>query len=244
MAKTGKAHTPRNFEVARGISRYSPGAMFRKRGVWALKKKATTAAKDKTVKPITKQFGKKGQTRTVYPRGPSSYPTADAARTRAPKKNHPVYKRALRSSITPGTVLILVAGKYMGKRVVFLKQLDSGLLLVTGPVKINGVPLGRIDQAYVIATSTKVDISGVKVPESVNDAYFTKKAEKKPKTEAQFFADEKKEKTVEKRPERVANQKAVDASIVAAIKKDKALKGYLSSTFSLKNGQFPHQLKF
>jgi len=50
-----------------------------------------------------------------------------------------------------------------------------------GPFKINGVPLRRINQVYVIATSTKVDISGVKLPDRVNDTYFRRKELSKPK---------------------------------------------------------------
>ncbi|CAL0305311.1 unnamed protein product [Lupinus luteus] len=39
-----------------------------------------------------------------------------------------------------------------GKESCVLKQLPSGFLLVNGPFKINGVPLRRVNQAYVIGT--------------------------------------------------------------------------------------------
>lgn len=62
---------------------------------------------------------------------------------------------------------------------------------MTGPFKINGVPLRRVNQSYVIATSTKVDISGVNV-EKFDDKYFAKEvAEKKKKGEGEFFEAEK-----------------------------------------------------
>merc|ERR1712188_248899 len=137
----------------------------------------------------------------------------------------------LRKSITPGTVLILLAGKFKGQRVVFLKQLESGLLLVTGPYKVNGVPLRRVPQSYVIATQTTVDVSGVKIPAEVNDALFKKPKSANKKDDEQFFDGQKKENTIDE--SRKALQKTVDAALLTSISKPPMLKQYLASKFSL-----------
>lgn len=104
-------------------------------------------------------------------------------------RNHGVTK--YRSSLVPGTVLILLAGRFRGKRVVLLKTLDQGVLLVTGPFKVNGVPLRRVNARYVIATSAKVDLKGIddKTVEKVTGAgYFSKeKKSKDDKSEEAFF---------------------------------------------------------
>merc|ERR1712094_82305 len=97
----------------------------------------------------------------------------------------------LRGSITPGTVVILLAGHFKGKRVVFLKQLDSGLMLVTGPYKVNGVPLRRVPQSYVIATQTKVDVSKVKIPDTVNDDSSRSPSPPRRRDDELFFEKEK-----------------------------------------------------
>jgi large subunit ribosomal protein L6e len=59
-----------------------------------------------------------------------------------------------------------------------------------GPFKVNGVPLRRVNQAYVIATSTKIDISSVDVAKH-SDSYFKREVTKKKKGESEFFEAEK-----------------------------------------------------
>ena len=151
----------------------------------------------------------------------------------------------LRSSLTCGTVCILLAGRHRGKRVVFLKQLPSGLLLVTGPYKINGCPCRRVDQTYVIATSTKIDATAAAAAASDldNESAWFKRSDSSKDDEAEFL-------NAGKTPERVINadfkaiQKKVDAALMPAIKAVKDLRSYLNAKFSLSKGDRPHEMVF
>lgn len=165
------------------------------------------------------------------------YPTEDVKIVKVKRAQKAA---ALKGGISPGQVLILLAGKHQGKRVVFLKQLETGLLLVTGPYKLNGVPLKRIPQSFTQATSSKVDVAGSDFSQ-INDAYFAKEKVKANKTEAAFFAPKKEKKVL---PDaKKATQKKVDSGIVGKIT-DPLVKKYLKTKFKLRNGMFPHNLKF
>merc|ERR1712216_349651 len=130
--KAKAAATSRNPLLTKGVGRYSRTAMYTRSGRYAIKNKNIGG----------KQNGGK---RTIAPKASRFYPADDVPRKLANSKRAKPTK--IRASITPGTVLILLAGRFRGKRVVFLKQLASGMLLVTGPYGINGVPLRRVNQA-------------------------------------------------------------------------------------------------
>ena len=150
----------------------------------------------------------------------------------------------LRKSITPGTILILLAGRFKGRRVVFLKQLESGLLLVTGPYKVNGVPLRRVNQTYVQPTSTKLDVSGVNVSD-INDAYFAKAQTKRDISKNTAWASlGKDEGDAEKLQEKKKRQVQVDKQLLEEVGKTPLLRKYLATRFSLRKGMKPHDMNF
>ena len=109
-------------------------------------------------------------------------------------------------------------------------------------IRINGVPLRRVSQAYVIATSTQVDISSISIPESVNDAYFAKSKASKSTKEGEFFGEGKEKKAFPE--EKKSEQKTVDAPVIEAIKKVTDLNKYLRASWGLSKGDRFHELKF
>ena len=168
------------------------------------------------------------------------YPVSDIKghfkrKCKIPKKTH------ISAELVPGQVVILLSGRFRGRRVVFLKKLESGLLLVTGPYKYNGVPLKRVNAAYVLPTNTKLKLDA-KVADSVNDKLFLRTLIKREKEE-DFFVDEKtkRERITE---ERKKAQNDVDTQVKKAVDEVPMMKEYLRNRFALKSGDKPHLMKF
>ena len=143
--------------------------------------------------------------------------------------------------------MILLAGKHRGRRVVVLKKLPTGNLLVTGPYAVNGVPLKRVNAAYVINTSAKVSLAGVNA--NVDNSFFKK--QKKFKANELKNASEAKTKKVEEsknaemawRKEAKNVQKNIDDKLLQNIKAVEHMKGYLSTRFTLYSNSRPHEMK-
>merc|ERR1712150_227789 len=202
MAKNQNKGKPRNYALESGVYRFGKSATYHKKAIYKFAKK--TAVKKAAAKSpvfVEKKIGgaKNGGTRMVRVKKlAADYPTQDPA----------------------GPVAIVLAGVHKGKRVIVLKSLETGLLLVTGPFKLNGTPLRRVNQRFLLATSTKIDVSGVKVPDTINDKYFARiKAEKTAKKEGEIF-DAKKE-GYKPSEQRKKDQVAIDTQVLAAIKANK-----------------------
>ena len=157
-----------------------------------------------------------------------------------PSKTKP-HESKLRKDLEEGQIIILLSGRFRGKRVVYLKRLESGLLLVTGPYKYNGVPLKRVNAAYVIPTKTKINVKGV--ADKINEKDFFKRVDVKRESEKDFFEenDVKKGRITDERKDA---QNSIDTAVKKAVDEVPELKNYLRCRFALKNGDKPHLMNF
>jgi len=209
----------------------------------------------KKPKFVVKQIGgeKNGGKRLVRVKKQRKfYPTED--RPKKKRTGHITYKmheRTYKTGIEPGRVVIILAGRHKGKRVVVLKTLPSGLLLVTGPHVITGCPLRRMRPPFTFVTSTKLNLSGLKLGDNINDKYFKRKRPdgKKAKSKKGEGGDifETKAEAYKPDEQRKKDQIEVDKQVLEVVKKDKDKKlllSYLGSFFQLRNRMYPHKMKF
>ena len=154
---------------------------------------------------------------------------------KAPKASH------ISAPLTPGQVVIILSGRFRGRRVVYLKKLESNLLLVTGPYKYNGVPLKRVNAAYVLPTNTKLNINA-EIAKNVNDKFFDRVDIERTKEEDFFEDKEKKKGRISEDKKKL--QTEVDTSVKTAVDEVPMMKEYLRNRFALKNGDKPHLMKF
>jgi len=250
-SKKVKVRTHKNPVLAPGVHRFGKSTSYHKKGIW-IKRKNPAKKPVVAKKPLTveKKIGgeKNGKVRRVaVVRSKRYHPTA-AGKTRSAKRTFES-KTRLRGSLKPGTVCILLAGRHSGKRVVLMKQLTSGLLLVNGPFKINGVPLRRVNQRYVIATSTRLDVSKYNLPQHLDDKYFRRNkaivGKERQEQEGDIFAAPKAGYTVSenRKNDQVLADKAL-LEIIKAHPERKSMFKYLGSPFSLTSGQYAHRMKF
>ena len=249
------AKTVKNRDLGSGITRWSRFAIRQKNSyrLKAVKAGKKTAPKKKVASKVSitveKQIGgaKNGKTRIVkVQKNRGSYATKARVSKRPTNNYFKKHTRYTRRTLVPGKVLVLLAGRHKGKRVVLLKVLSSGLLLVNGPFNLNSCPLRRISQRYVISTKTRVNLKGVTIPEHINDDYF-KRADKKKarKTEGDIFA--KQEEKYQPSEQRKKDQVEVDKLVKGALKKTHEgtlVSKYLKSYFALRSHQYPHRLRF
>ena len=111
------------------------------------------------------------------------------------------------------------------------------LFYLIGPFTTNGIPLRRVNQRYVIATSTKVSLNGVNT-DKIDDAMFARETTS---TKKAVLTADKPANTIS--AERKAAQTAVDAALTKNLT-DSMMTAYLKAKFSLKNGDKPHAMNF
>mmetsp|Transcript_10085 Transcript_10085/g.18521 ORF Transcript_10085/g.18521 Transcript_10085/m.18521 type:complete len:114 (-) Transcript_10085:249-590(-) len=109
--------TERNPFISKGIRKYGRSKMYSLRRHYKVPK---AEAKPKAAKP-------EKDSKIVFE---GKYVKAEGGKRTKMKRTNKITK--LRPSVVPGAVLIILSGRFMGSRVVFLKQLASGLLLVSG----------------------------------------------------------------------------------------------------------------
>lgn len=129
------------------------------------------------------------------------------------------------SNLKPGSVLILLSQKLLGKKVILINTTESGLLVVTGPFSLNGISLRRVNKKYTIQSGAELRVENFNSPTLIlnsrlfNDEYFETLA----KSKSRSFDLKKHNFVISHR----IRQNYIDKYIHEYLKKDFFIKAYL-----------------
>jgi large subunit ribosomal protein L6e len=128
-------------------------------------------------------------------------------------------QRTRRTDLETGMIAVVCEGIYESKKVFYLKGLDDNLVLCAGIRDVNGVPFFKIDESYLLATSTRIPIN-------VNEV--TVKEDEVPLIT--------KDKSIEiMEVEYSDKMNKIEKTLLDEVKKVEYLKAYLSAPFEIDN---------
>ena len=136
-------------------------------------------------------------------------------------------KKKISPDLKPGTVLILLSQKLLGKKVILINTTESGLLVVTGPFSINGISLRRVNKKYTMYSGAKLDTKRFNSPDLklnsslFNDEYFETLA----KSKSKYFDYKNNNFLISHR----VRQNYIDKYIYNTLKKNFFIKAYLQT---------------
>lgn len=123
--KAGKTAKKLNYDLGGGLLKYSRSQQYKRKGLWrfAGKKRPVVNVPKKPITVVKKVNGaKNGGERVVNLLKPkANYPTQPRVAARPARGCFKKHTRNTRKSLKPGRVVILLAGRHQGKRVVLLK---------------------------------------------------------------------------------------------------------------------------
>jgi len=232
-----------------GTLKYSKKELYKIEAFQKYLKKGIIPGEARAVRLVERKDKKTGKT-ILMKMNPKKYPVPHINM----KKELKLKQMRLRKSIQPGVIGIVLKGDQRAKRVVCLKQIDSGLLLVCNPV--GDVAPTTVYHQLFLATKMKIDVSGVKIPEEMTHEYFHNKRQerrdyRKALKKASVLGEDrpKMRKSPEDKmtPERLAINKKLEDQLTPLITghpEGETFVQYMKSLFSLGANDYPHRMKW
>ncbi|KAF7682530.1 60S ribosomal protein L6 [Astathelohania contejeani] len=132
------------------------------------------------------------------------------------RKRAEIKPKPRRTDLVKGNIVVVLEGEYASMRVVYLGQLDNYMALCIGPSSVNGIPLFKINERYLLRTSMVLDF---KIDVNVKDSevYESKRDSLESRMDVEPSETELK----------------IQSAVMDAISQHKAMKKYLSTPFTV-----------